>query len=291
MFRRLSAISLALASSLVVACGHQVTPNPVNAFGDLSGFMQVKFQTSGPIDFTNFTYVIAVDMCGNGVPYPNAYASGSYASYTYAFLVGGGTLGTAQPDLLEFYLNPSSSGALTEVPLGTLNSSTAQFEYPYNGQNTEFEFTFRRSLLNNPLNLNPACPGESATPTPTASPTATPTGSAGPTPTPVSTGAATATPSASPSPSPSPTNADLSTGVSVPPYLTTWTFNMMTFPAGSHQPAVDSLGLGGGQDVSYSGLQVYTPTQGEYTYNRPPPYTIPSNPSSYITYVEVDTYP
>ena len=65
---------------------------------------------------------------------------------------------------------------------------------------------------------------------------------------------------------------------------------MMVFPAGARSAAVDSLGLGGGTDTSFSGLQVYTPTQGEYPYYRPQPYSIPANPSSYITYVEVDTY-
>ena len=277
MFRRLSAISVMLASSLVVACGHQVTPNPPNAFADLSGYMQIKFQTSGPLDFNDFTYAIAVDMCGSGVPYPNAFTSGSYASYTYGFLVGGG-FNTALPILYEYYLNPSSSGSLTEVQVSSLNPTTTQFAYPYQGQTNEFQFTFLRSLLNNPLNLQPACPGQ-----PVVTPSPSPVGTATATPTSPASGA-------SPTPSPTGTNPNDSTGVSVPPYLTTWTFNMMVFPAGARSAAVDSLGLGGGTDTSFSGLQVYTPTQGEYPYYRPQPYSIPANPSSYITYVEVDTY-
>jgi len=291
MFRRLSATSLLLASSLVVACGHQVTPNPPNPFGDLAGHMQIKFQTSGPMDFTNVVYVIAIDTCGPGVPYPNAFASGSYASYSFAFLVGGGVGGTAQPLLYQYYLNSSSSGNLTKLQVNNLNPSTTIFTYPYQQQTNEFEFTFLRSDLNNPEQVPLPCPNSTATPVPTPSPSATPTVSAGasPTPTPIASGTATATPSASPTPSPTPTGADDSTGVNVPPYQTTWTFNLMTFAPGSLTP-LDSLGLGGPNDTSFSGVTVFTPTSGTYFQNRQPPYVVPANPAAYVTYAEVDTY-
>lgn len=291
MIRRISAALLLLTATFVVACGHQVTPNPPSAESDLSGYMQVKFGTSGPIDFTNVDYVIAIDLCGSGVPYPNAFASGSYSSYTYAFLVGGGFGSTALPRLFEYYLNPNSSGSLTKLPVDNLNPSTTQFVYPYQDQTNEFEFTFKRSSLNDPLGITPACPNSTAIPaTPTPSASATPTASAGASPTPSAMASGGASPSASPTPSPTGTGGDLSTGVSVPPYLTTWTFNFMTFSPSSLSP-LDSLGLGGPTDTSFSGLPIYTPTVQTYVYNRPPPYQVPSNASAYITYAEVDSYP
>jgi hypothetical protein len=75
----------ALAVTLVVACGHQVTPNPTNS--DLAGDIVLKFRVNGTLDFNDFTYAVIIDTCGNGTPYPQAYKT-KFNSYSYGFFVG-----------------------------------------------------------------------------------------------------------------------------------------------------------------------------------------------------------
>jgi len=285
MFRRAASAAFTLAFVLVAACGHQVTPSPSAFNNDLSGHMQVKFQVNAPLDFTNVTYVIAVDMCGIGVPYPQAFLT-SYNSYTFAFLVGGGFGSTALPVLEQYYIN-GAGGNFIKVPVNNLNPSTTQFIPAYAGNSNEFEFTFIRSDLNNPLGIPLPCPNSTIpTATPTASPTATssPTVAAGSSPTAVPFAAGTATPTASPTPAPTPTAV-----ATAFPYLTTWTFNLMTFAAGGGPP-LDSLGEGGPTDQTYSGLVVDTTTTTEQNYN-PQPLATPQNPAADITYGEIDNYP
>jgi len=282
MLRRAASATFALAFVLVAACGHQVTPSPSNLNSDLSGHIQVKFGVNAPLDFTNVVYVIAIDMCGTGVPYPQALFTG-YDSYTFAFLVGGGFGSTALPLLFQYYVSPSSTGSLSKLQVNNLNPSTTQFVPNYNGTGTEFEFTFLRSDLNNPLQIPLPCPN--STPLPSTTPTASPTVSAGatptasPTPTPLASGT---TPAPSPTPSPS-------QSVGASPYLTTWTFNLMTFAP--NQTPLDSLGYGGPTDNTFQGIvvninQLATPNDFRGT-----PYAIPQNQAAYITYGEVDNYP
>jgi len=151
--RRLLAAALALAS--IIGCGHQVTPNPSTS--DLSGEVLVRLRTAGPLQFSSFIYLIAVDICGPGVPYPNAAFTG-YKSYSYAFLVSA-QQNTGLPELYEYYV---TSGNLAKLPVNNLSPSTTQFVPNDNGQGNEFELIFEREDLNNPLNLAQPCPNPTA---------------------------------------------------------------------------------------------------------------------------------
>ena len=270
-----------LALLLVAACGHQVTPSlNLRTDNDLAGHIQVKFEVNGPLDFTNVTYLIAIDTCGTAVPYPQAYLTG-FNSFTYAFLVGGGFGSTALPILFQYYVNPNSSGNLTKVQVNNLNPSTTQFVPNFNGQNNEFEFTFLRSDLNNPLGIPLPCPNSSlVSPTPSAVATPTPTMTPGLSPAATPSGP-TPAPSASPTPSPTPFN----------PYLTTWTFNLMTFAPSNPPTALDSLGFGGPTDATFQGIVVDTTRFVEPNAPRGTAEAIPQNPSAYIIYGEVDNFP
>jgi hypothetical protein len=246
MLRRVISATFVLAlGTMLDACGHQVTPNVPGGESDLAGDIVVKFQTAGTLDFTGVTYVIAIDMCGTGVPYPNALATG-YTSYTFAIFAGGGFGSTAEPLLYQYFLIPGSSG-LTKVQVNTLTPSTASFVTPYQGNSNEFEFIFPRRDLNNPYNAPLPCPNSSAT-----------------------------------------AGSD-TTGVNAPPYLTAWTFNLLTFNPTTGTP-LDSLGPGGPSDNQFSGIVVNTASTNFYTVNSA--YTGPSlqNPGAQITYGEVDTY-
>jgi len=280
MLRRASSAAFALALVFVTACGHQVTPSPSNLNNDLAGHISVKFGVNAPLDFTNVVYVIAIDMCGSGVPYPQALFTG-FNSYTFAFLVGGGFGSTALPVLYQYGINSNSTGSVLKFQVNNLNPSTTQFIPNYNGTGSEFDFTFLRSDLNNPFNLPLPCPNSTPVPTisPTVSPGPTPTASA--TPTPLASGTTPA-----PSPTASPTPTALSTQS---PYLTTWTFNLMTFAP--NQTPLDSLGFGGPTDNTFSGIVVDTTQTVAPNVFRGTPQSIPQNPASYITYGEVDNYP
>jgi hypothetical protein len=293
MLRRLSSIAFVFAVSMLVACGHQVTFPTPGAASDLAGHITVKFETNGPLDFTNVIYAIAIDTCGTGVPYPNAFLTG-YASYSFAFLVGGGTGTTALPELEQYYLNNGSSGQITKLLVNNLNPSYVQFVPNYNGQNNEFAFTFLRSQLNNPELVPLPCPNSTAAPSgsPTAfassSPTASPTVAPGTSPSASASASASGAPSASPSPSPG--GVSTTTGVDVPPYLVNWTFNLMTFAPGTDVP-LDSLGQYGPTDTTFSGIIVDTAISTQPNYARGTPYQVPQLQAAYITYGEVDNYP
>jgi hypothetical protein len=268
MLRRFASVPFVLAAAFAAGgCGHQVTPSPKTT--DLSGHIVVRFQVSGPLDFTNVTYLIAIDACDNGVPYPQAELTG-YLSYSYGFFVGG-QYGTALPELYQYYANPNSSGSLVKVLVGNLNPSTTQFTPNYANQSNEFQFIFLRSDLYNPIGVAQPCPnftpGPSASATAGATPSATPTATASASP---GTGA-TPLPSASPQ-----------AGV------TTWIFNFITLQNGV--PA-DSLGLSGPTDTTYPGQTIDITQQSNNFLTRPPGSYVASNASAAITGGEIDNYP
>jgi len=162
MLRRVASVIFVAAVALVAGCGHQVTPNPLN--NDLSGDILVRLRTQATLDFNDFTYMIAIDTCGTGVPYPNAAFTG-YKSYSYAFLIGSG-FNTALPELFEYYVNPNSSGSITYLLVNNLDPSTIQFNNNDNGQGNEMSLVFERALLANPLGIAQPCPNATGQPTP-----------------------------------------------------------------------------------------------------------------------------
>ncbi|MBD5656701.1 MAG: hypothetical protein IAI50_16200 [Candidatus Eremiobacteraeota bacterium] len=95
LLRRLAIAVFAVAVSLVVACGHEVTPPP--SYSDLAGDIVVKFRVNGTLDFADYTYAIVIDTCGLGTPLPQA-GNTSINRYSYAFFVGG-SYGIALPQL------------------------------------------------------------------------------------------------------------------------------------------------------------------------------------------------
>jgi hypothetical protein len=204
MIRKLSLLVLATAL-IVSACGRQVTPDRAgtNGQGLSSGFMQVKFRTLQPFDFSNVRYVIAFNTSGTGgTPYaPNAFST-NFPNYSFEFIVAGSG-GLYNIELYQFIRQTVAGGATTVTPqLITYSPALVNFNANSNGQGTEFTLTFSRTLFFGIF-----------TPSPTNTPPATPT----PTPTPVG-ATPSPTPSGSPSPAPTPT----------PPFATTWYWNFFT---------------------------------------------------------------
>ena len=270
-FRTVGLATFALAAGLVAACGHQVTPEPSVASSDLTGNILARFDTTGALNFAQYSYAIVMNTCGTGlVPYPNVYGT-TYLSYTYVFFVGGSTSGTSQVSLWEYYF---VNNQVTKLQI-QINPSSIQFNPNSNGQNTEFQLIFSRSLMNNHFGLTQPCVNVTqppATPTPVSTATGVPT--AGPTTAP--TAGATTTPG------PEPTTVSQSN----------WIFNYMTFtgtpPIGV---PVDSLGIEGPTDNTYPGITIDVNTQQNMPIFRQAPQKFPSDPSAEIAGGELDNYP
>jgi hypothetical protein len=268
MLRRAALATFALAALLVVACGHQVTPNP--SFGDLAGRLVLKFRVAGTLDVNDFTYAIIIDTCGEGTPYPQFFNT-SFNSYSYAFFVGG-QYGTALPQLFEYFVNPNSNGQIQSVTVPE-DPSLEQLILNDNGQGNEFELIFSRAELDNPLRQAQPCPNITPAPTtsagssPTATPTATPTGSA------------TIAP-ASPTPSP--------LAFPTTPAQEFWNLNYFTI---QNRTILDSLGINGPTDTSFPGVVIDTSKSVDVPIFKAVGGPVPSNASAQLSGGDAQNYP
>ncbi len=265
MLRRVALVTFALAIVLVVACGRQVTPDPtLKMASNLAGRMVVRFRTNGPLDFNKYTYAIVIDTCGGKTPYPNAFAT-TFNDYSFSFLVGG-SYGTALPALVQYIITPGASNSLNPqgVPLG---ASTTQLVLNTNQQNTEFQLTFVREQLDNPLRVAQPCPNITAAPA-TASASSAPS----------------TAPIAGASPSPAPPNAQPTTVAQQ-----YWYFNFFTIDNAT-KVVQDSLGIGGAQDTSFNGIGIATGVTNQYPIFKPAGSIRPADPAAQLNGGEIDNY-
>jgi hypothetical protein len=140
--------------------------------------MEIKFNTAGPMDFTNVNYMVVFNTSGTGgEPYANALAT-TFCNYSFAFAVGP-SYGTANAALFQIFVPPGSvKPAFNQV---TLNPGTTSFVPNTNQQNTQFELIFARSQFNLPAPVNGfsnPCATATAAPSASATPNANPTTSA-----------------------------------------------------------------------------------------------------------------
>ena len=279
MLRRVALVSFALAITLVVACGRQVTPDPGLKTNNLnlSGRMVVRLRTNGPMDFTKYTYAIVVDTCGGGTPFPNAFAT-TFNDYSFSFLVGG-IYGTAGPALFQYIITPGVANSLNpqQVPLG---ASTTQFATNTNQQNSEFQLTFVRQQLNNPLQVAQPCPNIS----PAGAPTASASAGSSPTASPTATATGAASPTASATPIPMPPNSQPTTLAQ-----RFWYFNFFTIDAQT-RTVVDSLGVGGAQDTSFNGIGIAVDATNNYPIFKQTGSIKPSDPAAQLAGGEIDNF-
>ncbi|GAC1499829.1 MAG: hypothetical protein NVS1B2_23910 [Vulcanimicrobiaceae bacterium] len=272
MVRRTALASFAFALLLVVACGRQVTPDPGSKSSsnlNLAGRMVVRFRTNGPMDFAKYTYAIVINTCGGGPPYPDAFAT-TFNNYSFSFLIGG-VSGTAGPALVQYILTPGQSNSLNpqQVPLG---ASTTQFVPNSNQQNSEFQLTFVRQQLNNPLQVAQPCPlsGVAASPGPTAVATVA---VATPSPTPLATASAAVPPNAQPT-----TFAQR-----------LWYFNYFTIDNATNR-VVDSLGVGGASDTTFNGIGIAVDQSNNYPIFRQAGSALPGDARAQIAGGQIDNF-
>lgn len=107
--------------------------------------MLLRFRVAGPLDFTRVRYVILFNTTGNGlVPYVSPT---SMANYSFAWVIGGSG-GTAQPQLLQYFSGPAAGGLQTR-PI-VVPPQFAQLSITNGGAPGEFTLAFNRALFNAP---------------------------------------------------------------------------------------------------------------------------------------------
>lgn len=265
--------------AFVVACGHQVTPEPTT--DNLSGTMQIRFRTVGTMNLSAYSYAIVINTCGAGPPYapePNVYGT-SFNNYSFGFFIGG-QYGSSLPELFQYILNPGTSNQLNPQPV-VLSTSLENFIPNSNNSGNEFELTFPRAQLNNPLGVSQPCPNISTSASPTPSPSAGPSMTATPTAMP---SGATAAPSAAPSATPSPF---ASATTSAQQY---WYFNFFSITTGNNPTVQDSLGIGGATDDTFDGVGVETNLTKSYTLSKATGGPVPPDQAAEIQGGEIDNY-
>ncbi len=250
MLRRAALVTFASAVVLAAACGHQVTPSPSAANNNLTGSMLIRFRTAGPFKFDKYDYSIVINTCGGGTPYPNVYAT-TFLNYTFSFDIGTTRFAAATnfPVLVQYLLRPGTSNQLNPTNV-TIQPTEYTFNPNSNGQGNEFTLTFPRGLLADPL-------GTSALPCNNPL---------------LPGGTATTAPSVLPT-----TQAQ-----------SRWAFNFFVVDPVS-QRALDSLGVGGPTDNTYTGAVVDTTTTNVKLANKQP--TIsggPSDSSAQLASGEID---
>lgn len=240
MIRRLG-LAVLVISMVLAACGRQVTFPKTGSTGTIpSGQMLIRFRTAAPQDYANVRYVIVFNTSGNGnEPLPQANQTG-FQNYSFSFVVGGPQGLVGLPQLLQYYLAPGTSSGIQTIGISIPpNLITFVPNSGGNGQGGEFQITFARALL---YGINPG-----GTPIPGA-----------PSPAPTASSVATSVPSATATLNPlvAPTTAAQQT----------WNINFITTdPNGI---PIDSMGLGGATDTSFS-LRIDTTQPVSTTYTKP----------------------
>jgi hypothetical protein len=145
--RRLVTVVVVAAMMMGLSgCGRQVTGLNAGAGGGIvpTGQTAVRFDTVGPLDFQNVSYLIVLNTSGNGQqPYALGYNT-DFKNWSAFFIVGGGAGYANFPGLLQVYQDPASGASRTfNVPIPTGTVSFLPTVPTGNG----FQITFNRCLV------------------------------------------------------------------------------------------------------------------------------------------------
>ena len=263
MLRKLI-LFVAVSALALGSCGHQVTPDRSTGPGGLSsGQIQLKFNTAGALDFTNFWYVFAINTGQNasqvGEPYGLfANQQQNWRNEDFQVIVSAQN-GVPAAAIIPFVNSVGGNGQSIKVPLQPIiySPQSVVVNPNCNGTGTQFCVTLTRSVLSPP-------PGSgSPSPSPTASSSSGCTSSS---PSPAPTGTATASPSPSPTPTGSPTSSP--TGSPSPSGGCIWYINWWVAQAGTPNAPVstsliyDAPGLQPPTDQTFSFTIDTTTTDG-----------------------------
>lgn len=141
VIRRLVFVVVMMVSVAVAACGRIVTV-PKTSSVVPSGDMSIIFTTEGPLDFTDFQYVVAFNTSGNG-QYPLATSISSFLNWSFELIFGNSGGGVTYA-LQQIY---SNAGSYSSIGLTVPPQFVTFFNPNSNGLDTQFTFTFNRALL------------------------------------------------------------------------------------------------------------------------------------------------
>lgn len=141
---------------VLAGCGRQVTglDNPNAGTSVASGRTLIRFETAAPVDFSRFTYIIAINTTGSGQqPFALGYTSASYTNWSYAIIVGATAPGSISfPVVTQITQQPSASGGpvLRNIPYPTNFVTAPNLNISSVIAPGGFEITLNRCILDNP---------------------------------------------------------------------------------------------------------------------------------------------
>jgi hypothetical protein len=162
MLRRIGVVLGTLAALISVACGRQVTPNPVGLGpgGTPAGFVTVFFNVAAPFNFSNYQYHVVFNTTGDGRTPSTDTLQTNWDGFSYT-LVARGNGGSSYAQAVAFLHNQQNPHVPPVwFPIGT-TPQTFFYNLDANGTGTEFSIRTAKTVFN----YNP-----SPTPSPTSSP-------------------------------------------------------------------------------------------------------------------------
>jgi hypothetical protein len=162
--RRLVTAVVVAAMMSLSGCGRQVTGLNLPSGGNglvAVGQTLIRFETAGPLDFQNVTYLIVFNTSGNGQqPYELGFNS-DFKNWSAYFIVGGGSGFASAPALEQIYQDPASGQPkpfLVTYPASQVNFQTT---IPTANAQFGFQITFNRCILDvAPPSANPQPPND-----------------------------------------------------------------------------------------------------------------------------------
>jgi hypothetical protein len=148
MIRRLTFGLIFLTALAVVACGRQVTPNPVGVgpLGALPGQMAVTFDVAQPFNFSNYQYWIVFNTSGNGLTPDTQPYNNNWAAYSEGIEItgNGGATSARAFQFVKNLQNPHITPTFQPLPT---TPQQLQYNLNSNGSGAEFSVIFQRSVF------------------------------------------------------------------------------------------------------------------------------------------------
>jgi hypothetical protein len=150
--RRLVTAVVVVAMLVLSGCGRQVTGLnvPSGVAGVAPGQTLIRFETNGPLDFLNLSYLIVLNTSGNNnQPYAQGFNS-DFKNWTHYFIVGGGANFANAPQLNQIFPDPTTGAPTHYAPPVPTNFVTFLPSAASANSQFAFQITFNRCVLDLP---------------------------------------------------------------------------------------------------------------------------------------------
>jgi hypothetical protein len=147
------------------ACGRQITPNPpaLGAGGAPPGYMALFFNTSGPLNFSSYRYMLVFNTTGNGITPSTDTQQTNWAGYSFGLIALGNGI-SSSAEFGEFVASKNPHNPPAWLPL---YPTPQQFSYNLdsNGSQTQFSLLVQKRIFAGIASPSPT-PSSSPTPGP-----------------------------------------------------------------------------------------------------------------------------